>query len=380
MPLPRWIRAPAELDALARALQDAAFVAVDTEADSLHHYPGKLCLVQIADQAGRAHLVDPLALSGLDALGPVFANRRIGKILHAADNDLAYLKRLYAFEVASLFDTAVAARFLGAKALSLDGLLREYLGVEPVKSRQKDDWSRRPLTAEQEAYALGDVLHLFALRERLLEELRVKGRVGWVEEECAALAALSVPDKVVDPDAYLRLKGAKDLDRRGWAILRELYQARETAALAMDRPPFMIIGHEALVALAAARPRTLEAVLAVPGCSSRVVQRVGHAILEAVARGEAVRATELPARQPLPRPHVSAAARRRADALRTWRAKAARALDLDPGVLFPQRLIDRLAADPPRSLADLDGVDGVHRWRIDAFGSELLEALAAPPA
>src|SRR6266571_1837177 len=207
MDLPRWIRTPDELDALAGLLSGASAVAVDTEADSLHHYPGKLCLLQIADDAGRAHLVDPLALPTLAPLGPLFADPRIVKVFHASDNDLAYLKRLYGFTVVSLFDTGVAARFLGAKALGLDGLLREYLGVEPVKSRQKDDWSRRPLTAEQEAYALDDVLHLLALRARLLDELRAKDRDAWVEEECAALAALSVPDRVADPDAYLQLKG-----------------------------------------------------------------------------------------------------------------------------------------------------------------------------
>src|SRR6266508_2852099 len=358
MDLPRWIRTPADLEALARSLAGAGSVAVDTEADSLHHYPGKLCLVQIADDAGRAHLVDPLALPTLAPLGPLFADARIVKVLHAADNDLAYVKRLHGFTVVSLFDTAVAARFLGARALSLDGLLREYLGVEPVKSRQKDDWSRRPLTPEQEAYALNDVLHLLALRARLVDEVRARGRDGWVEEECAALAALSVSDKVADPDAYLKLKGARELDRRGWGVLREL--------------------HEALVALAAARPHTLEEVLAVPGCSPRVVQRVGRAILEAVARGEAVSEAELPSRRPPPRPQVPAVMRRRADALRAWRGKAARELGLDPGVLFPQRLIDRLAGEPPRDLAALEQVDGVRRWRVKLSGLELLKALAVP--
>lgn len=377
MDLPRWIRTPAELEALARSFAGAAALAVDTEADSLHHYPGKLCLVQIADDAGRAHLVDPLALPTLAPLGPLFADAGIGKVLHAADNDLAYLKRLYGFRVAALFDTAVAARFLGAKTLGLDGLLREYLGVEPVKSRQKDDWSRRPLSPEQEDYAINDVLHLLALRARLLDELRSKGRDEWVEEECAALAALSVPDRVAVPDAYLQLKGAKDLDPRGWAALRELYQAREAMALALDRPPFMIIGHETLVALAAARPHTLEEILAVPGCSPRVVQRIGRAILEAVARGEAVPEAQLPSRRSVPRPHVPAATRRRADLLRAWRSKAARDLGLDPGVLFPQRLIDRLAAEPPRDLAQLECVEGVRRWRTKLFGLELLKALAA---
>src|SRR5215467_2391363 len=270
MDLPRWIRTPGELDALVASLGDAGAIAIDTEADSLHHYPGKLCLVQIADARGRGHLVDPLALPTLEALGPICAAPGIVKVLHAADNDLAYLKRMYGLTFASLFDTALAGRFLGMKALGLDALLEQCLGVVSFKSRQKDDWSRRPLSPEQEAYALNDVLHLFALREALLGALRAQGRAARVEEECAALAAQNVPDRPEDPDAYLKLKGAKDLDRRGWAVLRELYRAREALALDLDRPPFMIITHEALVSLAVKRPHRLEEILEVPGCSPRV--------------------------------------------------------------------------------------------------------------
>jgi ribonuclease D len=376
MDLPRWIRTPAELEALAASLGGTSAIAIDTEADSLHHYPGKLCLVQVAGEGGRAHLVDPLALPTLAALGPVCADPGTVKVLHAADNDLGYLKRMYGFTFSALFDTALAARFLGMSALSLDALLEQCLGVAPVKSRQKDDWSRRPLSSGQEAYALNDVLHLIALRDALLVALRAQGRATWVEEECAALAAQSVPDKIGDPDAYLKLKGAKDLDRRGWAVLRELHRARETLALELDRPPFMIVTHEALVTLAAKRPHQLEEILAVPGCSSRVVARAGSAILDAVARGEAAPEAELPSRRPSPRPHVSAATRHRAESLRAWRGEAARTLGLDPGVLFPQRLIDRLAAEaPPRDLAALAQTD-IRRWRIELFGEALLKALA----
>src|SRR5262245_59334527 len=364
MDLTRWIRAPEELAALAAALGGAGAVAIDTEADSLHHYPGKLCLVQVSSDRGQSHLVDPLVLPTLAPLGPVCADPATVKVFHAAENDLAYLKRLYGFTVHSLFDTAVAARFLGVPALSLDGLLLQFLGVTPVKSRQKDDWSRRPLTAEQETYALNDVLHLIALRARLQDELAAKGRLDWVEEECATLAAQSFPDRVVDPDAYLKLKGAKDLDRRGWAVLRELHQMREALALKLDRPPFMIVGNESLVALAARRPRVADDILAVPGCSQSVVRRAGAAILDAVAHGEDVSERDLPTRRPAPRPVIPGAVRRRAEALRAWRAKAAAEVALDPGVLFPQRVIDRLASDPPRDLAALEQVEGVRRWRV----------------
>lgn len=371
-----WIRTPAELDALAASLGGASALAIDTEADSLHHYPGKLCLVQIADAAGRGYLVDPLAVADLTPLGPLLADPATIKILHAADNDLAYLKRLYRFSIVGLFDTSIAARFLGATALGLDGLLREFLGVEPVKSRQKDDWSRRPLTPAQEAYALNDVLHLVALRERLLAELRARGRDGWVEEECAALAALPVPDRVSDPDAYLWLKGAKDLDGRGLAVLRELHRMREALALKLDRPPFMIVGNEAMVKLALLRPRDAAAVATVPGCSATVIRRHGEAILEAVARGAAVPESELPARPRGQRPSLPAPVRRRAETLRAWRVGAAERLGLEPGLLLPQRVIDRLATEPPSDLTGLARADGVRRWRTELFGEELLRTLS----
>ena len=377
MTLPLWIRTADDLAALAAELAGTPALAIDTEADSLHHYPGKLCLVQVADAKGRGHLVDPLVLRDLSPLGPVLADPGTIKVLHAADNDLSYLKRLYGVTVTSLFDTAVAARFIGATSLGLEGLLTQYLGVTAVKSRQKDDWSRRPLTGPQEAYALDDVLHLIPLRARLLEELRTIGREQWVEEECAALAALEVPEKAADPDAYMKLKGARELDARGLAVLRELHAARETLALRLDRPPFMIVGNESLVALAKRLPADNEAILSVAGCTPPVVRRAGPAILEAVARGLALPADELPAYRPIPRPHLPAAVRRRAEALRAWRTRASKEIGLEPGVLFPQRLIDRLAAAPPTDLAALRQVEGVHGWRVGLLGPAVLEALAA---
>jgi len=376
MTVPLWIKTPAEIDALVVSLTGARALSIDTEADGLHHYPVKLCLVQVADDRGRGHLADPLALPTLAPLAPFFADPDVVKVLHAADNDLGYLKRLYGFTVSNLFDTAIAARFLGVTSLSLDGLLREFLDVDPGPSRQKDDWSRRPLSAAQETYALNDVLHLIPLREKLLEALRAKGRDLWVEEECAAVAAMPAPERVTDPDAYMKLKGAKDLDGRGLAVLRELATMRETLAVKADRPPFMILGNEALVALAALKPRDAATILTVKGCTGNVVRRAGEAILAAIERGMAVPDEELPVRRPNPRPRLSGAVQRRSEALRAWRVEAAKRVELDAGVIFPQRLIDRLAQDPPRDVNALAQVEGVGRWRAELFGTELMGRLA----
>jgi ribonuclease D len=373
---PRWIRTTEELDALVSSLRGAQSLSWDTEADGLHHYPAKLCLVQVADNRGQSHLIDPLALPTLTPLGSFFADPDVLKVLHAADNDLGYLKRLYGFTAAGIFDTAIAARFLGVTSLSLEGLLRDFLGVDPGPSRQKDDWSKRPLSAAQETYALNDVLHLIPLRDRLAEELRGKGRLTWVEEECAAVAAMPAPSTRVDPDAYMGLKGAKDLDGRGLAVLRELHLAREALAVKLDRPPFMILGNESLIALAALKPRDGEAILTVRGCTANVVRRAGEAILAAVERGLTVPESELPVRKNRPRPSISGAVQRRREVVRLWRVDASKQVGLDPGVIFPQRLIDRLSADPPKDVEALARVEGVGRWRAELFGADLLRRLS----
>ena len=371
-----WIRSTDRLVALAARLRTPGEIALDTEADSLHHYPERLCLVQLA-AGDEAFLVDPLPALSLDPLGVVFSDPSVLTVVHAGDNDLAVLKRRFGFTFARLFDTSIAARFLGVRELGLDAMLQRFLGVEPERSRQKDDWSVRPLTPDQEAYAVGDVTHLVALKAVLLDELRARGREAWVLEESAALAALVVPERPPDPDAYLKIRGARALPRPALAILRELFAMRQHLALTRDRPPFKILGDDALRELAARAPRDGVALLEVPGCPPRVVERYGGAILAAIERGVAVPETELPipARAPRP-PVVPAPVRRRADALRAWRTAAAARLDLDPGVLLPGRLIDLIAAVPRLDRQALEGIDGLRRWRVRDLGDELVAAVA----
>ena len=142
-------------------------IALDTEGDSLHHYPERLALIQIAEPGGVTWFVDPLALPDLSPLAPLFARASPLLVLHAGDNDLGHLKRLYRFTFGTVFDTSLAARFIGMRSLGLDVLIRDYLVFELPPSRQKDDWSARPLSPSQEQYAAADVHHLFALKDRL---------------------------------------------------------------------------------------------------------------------------------------------------------------------------------------------------------------------
>ena len=377
-PPPAWIRTADEAAALARELQGVPAVAIDTEADSLHHYPERLCLIQLADPQGRVFFLDTLALVDLEPLRRLFADPSPIKVLHSGDNDVVYLKRRFGLVFAGLWDTMLAARFLGVRELGLERLLLKYLDVQPVRSQQKTDWARRPLSPAQEHYAAEDVRHLFALRDRLLADLRAIGRESWLEEESEALAALPVPERPPEEDGFRRLRGASRLSPRGLAVLRVLYLQREAWARAEHRPPFKVLSPETLVALAERPPAEAAALAGVPGLSPRLVERYGEGLLAATARGLTERLPEPPRIPRTPRPVVTAASRERTEALKKWRAEAAEGSGLDPGVLLPQRLIDALALDPPADVAGLRNVPGLRRWRVDAFGRAILAALHTP--
>ncbi|MFA5029086.1 MAG: HRDC domain-containing protein [Candidatus Methylomirabilota bacterium] len=372
---PIWVRTNEALAGMAAHLANASIIALDTESDSLHHFPEKVCLLQIAHPDGSVYLVDPLALSDLTSLGAICADPAIRKVLHGASYDVASLKRDFAFRFTGLTDTMVAAQLLGLAKLGLSDLLTCTFGIAACPSRQKDDWARRPLSAEQEIYAAADVRNLIPLHERLLDEIRNAGREAWLTEECAALEEIPASLRVFDPDGFLSLKGARELDGSSLSVLRALFAAREEWAHAFGRPPFRLLGAEAMLAIAREKPRTPAALLCLPGCTPKVVDRLGTQILAAVAEGLSLPASRHPVIPRRERPRMLPAVQRRVESLIAWRVVAAERLKLDPGVLLPRRLIERLAEAAPSSPADLLLIDGIRRWRVASLGSEILAVL-----
>jgi ribonuclease D len=371
----RWIRTREELAALAEGLPGCRALALDSESDSLYHHFEKVCLVQLATDRGDAYLIDTLALKDLSALAGPFADPGTLKVMHGADYDVTTLKRDFGIHFAGLFDTMIAARFLGLPAVGLQALARSELGIELSKDSQKDDWSRRPLTPAQEDYALADVRHLIELQRLLAERLREKGRLEWVLEECTAVAGLEAARRRRDPEAFLALKGASRLPRRGLAVLRELHAWRERQAEATDRPPFRIIANEALLALAAQPPRNAAELARSRQLPPRLKPEA-PGIFEGIARALAVPESELP-RVPVrqPRPVQDSATRRRIDALREWRSQESARLELDVSLLLPQRLLERVAEAAPADAAALQAVAGLRDWRARRLGPGLLAAL-----
>lgn len=369
-----YIDTAGELDSLVRHIRGEPLLAVDTEAAGYHRYHDRLSLLQISTRAAN-FLIDPLAVTDLSALGPFLADRAVEKVFHDADYDLRILHRDLGMEVHGLFDTQIAAAFLGARSLGLGATLESYLGISVPKAYQRADWAERPLTEGMKDYAATDTAFLPALRDRLKELLIERGRMAWAEEEFVRRESTRWAPEGEGGEAFMRMKGARDLPPRGLAILRELYAWRERVAEERDQATFRVLGNQQLLELSARPPRTPAALASVSGVSEGLVRHRGRDILAAIERGLAVPEEELP-RFPPPRrwerdPEVEA----RGERLREVRNRVATELDLDAGFLISRALLEEIARRNPRSLEELREIPDVRRWQVEALGAELLRAL-----
>jgi ribonuclease D len=365
------ITTQAGLAELAGRLWQEPLLACDLEADSLHRYREKVCLLQFSIP-GYSALVDPLAMTDLSALAPVMASPAIRKVFHGADYDIRSLHRDFGIEVNNLFDTMIACQFLGEKEVGLAAALKKRFGVELNKRFQKADWSQRPLSPEMIAYAEEDTSLLIGFYRQLEAELRAKGRLAWVEEECSVLQGVRV---TIRPDGprFLRFKGAARLEPRALAVLEELLGLREQQAERLDRPPFKVLGGESLLELVDKRPRNLKDLSAIRGLPEKMVQRMGAELLRAVARGCALPAEQLPRYPFPPRPQRDPRLEERLKRLKGWRERKAKELAIDSGILANNALLEALAAMPDQS--EVKAI--IPRlWQRELFGAEVEGCLA----
>ena len=329
------------------ALKSAAWLALDTEADSLHAYPEKLCLIQISTDAGD-RLIDPLAALNLAPLLEALAGREL--IMHGADYDLRLLHKHHRFVPRAIFDTMLAARLLGERQFGLGTLVEKFLGVKLDKASQKADWARRPLTERMENYARNDTRHLKPVADKLRLELQQKHRLDWHRESCDRLIAECARPAVVDPDTVWRVKGSHALSRPALAILRELWQWRENESLAANRPPFFVLSHEKMVGLAeaAAARAPLEPLLPL-----RMSPRRRQALLAAVETGLAVPHDRHPEKIRHHSLRPSAAEMRRYRELERRRDVHAQKLGIDATLIAPRATLGDLARDWDRYAPEL---------------------------
>jgi ribonuclease D len=276
---PALVSDGAALAALVERLRPEPVVALDTESNSFHVYRERVCLLQLSTRTGD-WIVDPLAVDPRP-LGAVLCDGR-ETVLHGADYDVRCLRREYGWRLPRLFDTMAAARRLGRVGLGLSALVEQQFGVRLSKSFQRADWGRRPLSREQLTYAALDTHYLLRIYDALAEELARRGTLEEARKEFDRIASAEPRERVFDAEGWRRLKGARELEPPGRAVLRALWIAREEAARTADRPPFKVLGEAAMVEIARRRPADDGALGQIVGVTPSVLRRMGAAIRAAI--------------------------------------------------------------------------------------------------
>lgn len=370
-----YIATEAELETAVARLRGEPLVAVDTEAAGYHRYEDRVCLLQLSTRTDTL-VIDTLSLARLDGLMPILADPAVEVVFHDADYDIRLLQRDFGLTVRGVFDTKIAAQFLGEQAFGLASLVEKYLGRKLTKAFQRADWARRPLPPEMLEYAAGDTEYLPALRDGLREALEAAGRMRWAEEEFRLEESIRWEPAEDTGEAYLRLKHTRDLRPRQLAALRELYGWREGVARTRDLAPFRVLTNDVLVEIARRMPRTTRELSEVPGAPRSLADRYGRELLAALDRARGLAESELPVRprpplRPPPDPEFEALVER----LRQVRDEAATGLGLDRGFLMPRAQLEELARRRPATLAEFEAIPGFRRWQVEAVGGELLTVL-----
>ena len=309
-------------------------IAVDTEADSLHCYFEKLCLIQVS-VPGYDCLIDPLAGFPLEPLFAACDGKEI--ILHGADYDLRLMRRVGYAGPTRVFDTMIAARLCGIPEFSLAALINKYFGVQVTKASQKANWARRPLSPQMADYAVNDTRYLHRIAEIIEAELRRLERWEWFEQSCERAIAASAIIKDRDPEQSWRITGSNELRGRAAAVLRALWQWREDEAARVDKPTFHILHNEQLVMAAGRFDQGAD--VNFEHLQSGRRRRFYLAAENALALPE----SEWPQIIRKPRVRSSRENEARFHALKKKRDSVAAELKLDPSLIAPKSMLENLA-------------------------------------
>ena len=361
---------------LARRAAETGRLAIDTEFMSERHYQAMLCLAQLAvadpdEPTGvRTEILDPLE-NDRDP-GPVaaaLADPAVEVVVHAGRQDVAILKRTWATEIRNVFDTQVAAGFLGFGLQEGYGtLVRKVLGIEPAGGEAFTHWDRRPLTDQQLEYARADAAHLLSLGDAIEARLVEAGRLEWAREECRALEQVS--DERDPAAVFARLPRVGRLRARDRAVAMELVEWRERTAERLDRSVPSILPDHVLVELARRRPSSRETLAQARGLPAATRERRHGELLEAIARGSERDPPPAPPQPPRVEPTDGPLVALAQALVRHASLRTGVATELIATQAELVRAVDAARRGEEAHVRVLDG------WRREVVGDELLELLA----
>ncbi|MBI4432664.1 MAG: HRDC domain-containing protein [Candidatus Omnitrophica bacterium] len=355
------------------AVNASSWAAVDTEADSLHHYLEKLCLLQVS-VASQDFVIDPLA--GFDLRPIVEALAAKPLLLHGADFDIRILNRFYGFVPREIFDTMLAAQILGYPKQGLADLALQHCEVSLSKKSQKADWSKRPLEQTLLEYAAGDTHYLKTIRDIMEKELREKGRLEWHRQNCAKLIQ-SITQKTPDerPKESWRVKGSNILRGKTLALFKALWEWREGEAKRRDRPSFKVLHNETLLDIAKWAEKHPNADAAdMDGAPRNVRGEYREALNRILRQTGSLPVPEAFSHKPGPRKKWGDDEEKLMGQLKTERLTLSNELQIHPSLLATNAELEAIILTKPTDKASLASA-GLLPWQIDTFGDRILKIL-----
>ena len=363
----------ADLAEIAAGLKKESAIGVDLEADSMFHYQERVCLLQISTHLLNI-VIDPLSVKDLSSLAPVFFDPLIRKVFHGADYDIRCLYRDFGIEVRSLFDTQIAARFLGVKETGLASLLKEKFDVLSDKKYQKRDWSQRPLPAAMLQYAVQDICHLLPLAKILEKGLMEKGLLFCVEEECELLSGVR-PNPSVRRSLFLSFKGAATLDPRSLAVLEMLLRFRDQVARRRDCPHFKVLGNKPIMEIARIKPAAKAELTGIRGLSPKLINQLGESLIKKVNEGLSLPERALPVYPKKARHKLRSQEAARVKALKGWRERLGQKRGVDPPLVCTNAQIQAIAVANPGKPEKMLDIKEIRRWQIKLLGPAICSVL-----
>ncbi len=356
-----YIDSDQKLTQFSQQISEATWIAVDTEFMRERTYYAQLALIQVASEFGNA-CIDPVAITDLSALDAVMQSADCMKIMHSASQDLEVLKHELGYVPSPLFDTQIAAGFLGAAdQISYAAMTMEVLGIELSKEQTRTNWLQRPLTKEQIKYAQLDVLYLDQIRCYLMAKLEDAGRTSWHQQECQALVGRYETEDAIE-QAWSRIKSAQSMDAQSQAIVRKLSAWRETVAQQRDLPREWVMGKQVIVDLARLAPQDQASLRQVESLTEKQGKRYGAQILTLIAS-----ARSAPVSVSITEP-LSSEQRRWVKTLMEALRNKAEKMQVSPALIANRAMIE----DVVRGNKD---VAVLHGWRAEQIGNELLNLL-----
>lgn len=368
-----FVESDDQLHEICQELMSERIIGVDLEADSMHCFKEKICLIQIAGK-NQAYLVDPFEVKDISSFIQVLENKEIIKVFHGSDFDIRSLDRDYNARVNNLFDTEIACRFLGVKERGLGALLKAHFDVNTDKRFQRVDWSRRPLKQEMIEYSVLDVAHLAQLYDILKIKLEKIGRFDWATEEFGIQEQVRYEHNYNLP-LFVKFKGAGRLDNRSLAVLENLLQLRLEIAEKKDRPLFKVFSNKSLMEMAQQKPITVEKMVKNKLLSSRQAEMYGKQCQKAVDTAIKLAHKDLPSYPRSGRRKKDPGVLKRIKELKKMREKLSQNLVLEPGILLNNNLITAIAVENPDSLSKLGDIENIRNWQVGAIGEKIMTCL-----